>query len=248
MRSAYLKILFAIVMLTALAFEVGAQRYDRGYDFSHSGVFVKKGTWMAGGTANYSIHHNDDFEFLVADNINSVGYRLSVSPAFSYMIKDNLGIGLRMEYSRSMFKLDTAAVNVAGTAISVKNYHMIKQMFTTKAILRNYIPIGDSKRFAMFNETQLSFGFGQGKVLNGNGQYPQGSYDIITNFGINLCPGLMAFADEHFAVEVSVNMLGLNISHVDQTHNQVYHGSRNSTSLNFRVNVLSVGVGLYYYL
>ena len=58
----------------------------------------------------------------------------------------------------------------------------------------------------------------------------------------------MAFADEHFAVELSVKMLGLNISHVDQTHNQIYYGSRNSTSVNFKINVLSVGVGIYYYL
>ena len=100
----------------------------------------------------------------------------------------------------------------------------------------------------MFNETQLSLGFGQGKVLNGNMEYPVGSYEQSTSFGINICPGLMAFADEHFAVEISVNMLGLSILHLDQTHNQVFHGSRNTTSVNFRVNVLSVGVGLYYYL
>ena len=153
MRGALTKILLVSMMLVALAYEAGAQRYDRFYDFSNSGMFVKKGTWVAGGTANYSIHHNDNYEFLVADNINSVGYKLSVSPAVCYMLKNNLGVGLRMEYSRNMFKLDTAAVNVAGTTISIKNYHLIKQMITTKAILRNYIPIGDSKRFAMFNET-----------------------------------------------------------------------------------------------
>ena len=58
----------------------------------------------------------------------------------------------------------------------------------------------------------------------------------------------MAFADEHFAIELSVKMLGLSISHVEQTKNQVYYGSRNSTSINFKINVLTVGVGIYYYL
>ena len=182
------------------------------------------------------------------EGINSVGYRLNVSPAFCYMLKDNLGLGARVEYQRGMFKLDEASLNLGDAALDISNYHILSQKVITKAILRNYIPIGDSRRFAMFNETQLSLGFGQGKVLNGNMEYPVGSYEQSTSFGINICPGLMAFADEHFAVEISVNMLGLSILHLDQTHNQVFHGSRNTTSVNFRVNVLSVGVGLYYYL
>lgn len=45
MRGALTKILLVSMMLVALAYEAGAQRYDRGYDFSKSGVFVKKGTW-----------------------------------------------------------------------------------------------------------------------------------------------------------------------------------------------------------
>ena len=44
MRGALTKILLVSMMLVALAYEAGAQRYDRGYDFSKSGMFVKKGT------------------------------------------------------------------------------------------------------------------------------------------------------------------------------------------------------------
>ena len=240
--------ILTLIALMTLAPRAGAQRYDRGYDFSKNSDYLKKGTWMMGGTGNYSIHHNDDYQLLVVEGINSVGYRLNVSPAFCYMLKDNLGLGARVEYQRGMFKLDEASLNLGDAALDISNSHRLSQKVITKAILRNYIPIGDSRRFAMFNETQLSLGFGQGKVLNGNMEYPVGSYEQSTSFGINICPGLMAFADEHFAVEISVNMLGLSILHLDQTHNQVFHGSRNTTSVNFRVNVLSVGVGLYYYL
>ena len=44
---------FSLVLaLGLLAFKAEAQRYDRGYDLSSRGDFLKKGTWMAGGTAN----------------------------------------------------------------------------------------------------------------------------------------------------------------------------------------------------
>ena len=222
-----LKTTLSIISLTVLALGAGAQRYDRGYSMSNSGSFVKKGTWMAGGTASYSFHNNEDYNLLIIEDINSTGYGVNVSPAFCYMVRNNMGIGMRVEYGRNMLKLDDAHVDIEDVSLDVKDYHWIKQMINAKFILRNYIPLGDSKRFAMFTESQLSFGYGQAKVMN---------------------PGLMAFADEHFAIELSVKMLGLSINHVEQTKNQVYYGSRNSTAINFRINVLTVGFGLYYYL
>lgn len=241
-------ITITFIMLMTLVFNAWGQRYDRGYDLSNPNVFIKKGTWMFGGTANYSLHNYDNYTFTVIENINSTGYKLKISPAFSYTFKDNMGLGLRVDYGRNMMKLDTAAVNVGDIGLSVKDYHILNHKVTAKAILRNYIPLGNSTRFAMFNETQLSLGFGQGKIMDGHGENVKGSYDKITSFGINLCPGLMAFATDNLAVEFSVNMLGLNMDHVDQTHNQIYHGNRKTTSVNFKINILSIGFGLYYYI
>lgn len=243
------KILAAVAVLLCLGpLMARAQRYDRGYDMSKQVTFVEKGSWMVGGTANYSLHNMDNYSFLVIDNINSTGYGLSVSPAFCYMLKDNLGLGMRVDYDRNMFKIDTAAVNVADVGISVRNYHAISHKFKVKAIMKNYIPLGNSRRFAMVNETQLSVGYGQGKIIDGHSDNIAGTYETNTSFGINLCPGMMAFASDHLAVEFNVNMLGFNISHTGQVHNQVAQGSRNTTSVNFKVNVLSVGFGIYYYL
>ncbi len=239
----------AITVLMLWTPAAQAQRYDRGYDMSKPVTFVEKGTWMVGGTADYSLHNMDNYSFLVIDNINSTGYGLSVSPAFCYMIKDNLGLGLRVDYDRNMFKLDNASIDVADIGIDIVNYHAIAHKFKGAAIMRNYLPLGNSRRFAMVNETRLSVGIGQGKVVDGhNEDNVAGSYETSTSFGINLCPGMMAFASDHLAVEFSVNMLGFNISNTRQIHNQVAEGSRTATSVNFKVNVLSVGFGIYYYL
>ena len=65
-----------------------AQHYDRGYEMTPSSPFVKKGTWVAGGTARYSQHLNDDYNLLVISDINSKGYNISVNPKLLYMVKD----------------------------------------------------------------------------------------------------------------------------------------------------------------
>ena len=231
-----------------LPFQVHAQRYDRGYDFSHQSTFIKKGTWMIGGTAKYAIHNMDNYSFLVVDNVNSMGYNLMVSPAFCYMYKDNLGFGMRVEYDRNMTKINEASVDISGLAFSLDDYHSINQSFKTKAIMRNYIPIGDSKVFALVNETQISVGWGQSKIACRVDPGIKGTYAQTSSIGLNICPGMMAFASERLAVEFTVNMLGLQFSRTEQIHNQVITGHLNSTSVNFKINILSVGFGLYYYL
>ena len=119
---------------------------------------------MIGGTAKYSFNSMDNFSFTSADKVSSTNYDFIVSPAFCYMRKDNLGIGMRLEYGRNMASIDTAAVSIQGIGLALDDYQTISQDFRAKAILRNYIPIGDSKVFALVNETQLSFGFGQSKL------------------------------------------------------------------------------------
>ena len=83
-------------MLILGAFGAKAQHYDRGYETNPSSPFLKKGTWMVGGTAKYSYHTNNDYSFAVINNINSTGYDISVKPKLLYMLKDNMGVGLRL--------------------------------------------------------------------------------------------------------------------------------------------------------
>ena len=141
------KNLKAVVTAVLLLWSIGAgaQRHDRGYDMSNPVSFVGQGWWMIGGTADYSFHNMEDYSFAVVEGIDLLGYNLTVSPAFCYMLKDNFGIGARVEYSRNMAKIDTAKVSIAGVDLALDRYHTIDHSIETKAILRNYIPIGDQK-------------------------------------------------------------------------------------------------------
>ena len=115
------------------------------------------------------------------------------------------------------------------------------------AVWRNYIPLGNSRRFALFNELQLSYGAGQAKLIDNHGTSLIGTYEKSSDVSLGLNPGMMAFVNDHLAVEINVGMLGLKYSHVDQVHNQVENGYVDSTSAGFMVNLLSIGVGMSYY-
>ena len=242
------KLIFITIMLCfAGAFSARAQRYDRGFDLNSS-TFVEKGTWMVGGKVGYSTHKNDSYRFLVIEDINSTGYRFTVSPMFCYMIRDNMGLGMRFGYGRNLLSVDSASINIENVGINVKDYFSLSHDFSAMAIYRNYIPLGSSKRFALFNEMQLAYGAGEAKIIDGHGTNIIGSYEKSHSLSLGINPGMIAFINDHLAVEFNVGMLGLQYNNVNQIHNQVSNGSRDATQINFKVNILSLGFGLAYYL
>ena len=63
-------------------------------------TFVPKGQWVAGLSASFSQSNNNNYQFLIVENISGNTYSMKVSPMFCYIFKDNLGIGGRFGYSR----------------------------------------------------------------------------------------------------------------------------------------------------
>lgn len=236
-----------IIMLLLGAFSTEARHYDRGYETVPSSPFVKKGTWVAGGTAKYSQHINSDYNFLVFSNINSVGYSVAVRPKLIYMFKDNMGAGLSVSYNRSMLDLSSGDLAISEIAMNAKDCYQIQHKYTASAIFRAYIPLGDSKRVAMFADLSLGGSYKQGKAFNAGGEYVIGTYKDAYSLELTVDPGIVVFLSERLAVEANVGVFGVSYSWMSQFRNQVYGGYYNSTSAGFMVNLLSLGIGISYY-
>lgn len=212
------------------------------------GVFVPKGQWIAGSSVSYSEHTENNYDFFVVEKINADGYTFKVSPLFGYAIKDNMAIGMRVKYGRTFVKMDETQVSIGDDNFDISNIYQLQHSYSAMAILRNYIPLGSSKRFALFSETQLEFGGSQSKVSNGKGESLTGTYSTSKDLSFGVAPGLVAFVNNYTAIEVSVGVLGLNFSKKNQVTNQVETGEQSSTSANFMINLFSIGLGIAFYL
>ena len=212
-----------------------------------SSPFVQKGTWVAGGTARYSQHVNDDYNLLVISDINSKGYNISLNPKLLYMVKDNMGVGLRFSYDRSMLDLSSADLAISDISMGAKDCYQISHKYSAHAVYRAYIPLAGAKRIAMFADVLLGGSFKQGKAFNANGAYAAGTYTKAYALELAVDPGIVAFLTDRLAVELNVGVFGLGYSWNNQIHNQVDTGFTDSTSAGFMVNLLSLGVGLSYY-
>lgn len=221
--------------------------------FSTDASFVPRGQWIFGGTASYSTHTNKDYKFLIVDNIDSEGYTVGVSPMIAYAIRKNMAIGVRFGYDRTLLSLDNASVSFSGTDINVDYFHRIKHAYTGTIFWRPYIPLGHSNRFAVFAEVQLSLSGGQTRVVAENGvvdgmQNYVGTYSKSFGASIALQPGIVAFVTNNTALELSVGVFGIGVDRVTQLKNQVEEGEYMSSDMNFKINFLSIGFGVSFYL
>ena len=212
-------------------------------------VFVPKGQWVVGSSVSYSEHTEENYQFLIIDKFNSDGYTFNVSPLVTYAVKDNLTMGGRFSYGRTLTKFNGLSVDLGEDLnFDLNDTYQLKHSYSVMAVMRNYINLGTSKRFALYAETQLQFGGSQAKLVTKEGNELTGTYTTSTDVGIGACPGIVAFVNNYTAVEVSVGVLGVNFSKVKQKTDQIYTGDQSSSSANFRINLFSIGLGIAFYL
>lgn len=229
----------------SIAMTPNRRREQRGIS-QPSIEMVPKGQWIFGGTASYSTHSNDSYSFLVIEGIESKGYTFKISPMIGYAVRSNMAIGARFIYSRSLLKIDDAKISMEDINLSVENYYALKHSYEVAAMWRQYIPLGGSKRFALFTECQLAIGGTQSKFVEGSPV--RGTYETGYTVSLGLNPGIVAFATDNVAFELNVGVLGFNYTNTRQVHNQVTVGNRSSSYMNFKVNIFSIGVGMAFYL
>ena len=228
---------------------INEKRRERGLTDPRN-LFVPKGQWVFGGTASYSTHTNEGYQFLIVEGIDSKGYTVRVSPMIAYALTDNMALGGRFIYSRTLLELDKAELQLgdegSDTDLKANNYYSLRHNYSVAAIWRQYIPLGRNKRFALFNETQLSVGGTQARFTNDSPV--KGTYETGYTLSLGISPGIVAFATNNMAVEVNVGVMGISYTHTKQVHNQVTVGKRNTSMMNFKVNIFSIGLGMAFSL
>ena len=187
--------------------------------------------------------------FSLIQNLHGNMMSFNISPYASYFIANNLSVGARFDYGRSVLGLDNVDLNLMDDmSFSLQGFHYFKQSYTGSLTLRTYIPFANSKRFAMFTEVRATGGYGQAKTYKLIEGEKVGTYQDIYSAELGLVPGVMAFLTNEVAFEISVGLLGFNYQKVNQVTNQVEMSQMEKSGINFKVNLLTIGFGLSFYI
>lgn len=212
-------------------------------------VFIPKGQWATGISINYSQTNQSKYQFLIIENLSGDTYSFKVSPMVCYFVKNDMGLGGRFAYSRSLTKLERGDIVLdSETEYTVDNLYRLSHDYSCTAIMRNYFSLGKSKRFGFFNEVQLELGGGQSKLMKGKNEDLTGSYERNFHFNIGIAPGMVMFLNNYSAMEVNVGVLGFGLNSTKQTNDRIYESRRKNESANFRINLFSITFGMTFFL
>ena len=212
-------------------------------------VFVPKKQWLLGGTINYQEWDTDNINLLVLKDIDIEGHTFTASPYFGYFVANNIAIGGRYSYSRHYFYLGNFDLNLGEDFnISLQDLYYLEHTHEGTVFLRTYMPLGRSKMFGFFNDVQLTYAHTVGKNSTGSGVDYDGSYGKTHALKLSFCPGMTAFVTDFMAAEASVSIMGFKYKWQEQQTNRVETGKSRSAGANFRFNLLSINLGITFYL
>ncbi len=226
--------------------EAAAEEFEPDFE---SVNFVPKGQWITGVSVSYSQSTQNNYQFLVLENINGDTYDFKVSPMLLYTFKNDMAAGGKFGYNRSLTKLENADVVLdKETSYNVNHLYRLAHSYYGMAVLRNYFSLGKSKRFGIFTETQFEIGGGQAKIMNGLGQDLTGSFEESFNIGIGLAPGMVVFLNNFAALEVNIGVLGFEYRHTKTLTDRIYEANRKLRDAKFKINLFSITFGVAFYL
>ncbi len=218
-------------------------RFDRGL-FNY--IFIPKGKWGFGITANYGELQTEDIQVLsILKNVDFNGKMYSIKPYVSYFVRSNQSVGLKFDYTRGIADLGSLAMDFDGDLnFNLRDISYYQQSFSVAAFHRAYVGLDSNGRFGIFNEVDLSFGSGSSRFKRLYNGEPKDTRTIITQGALNFSPGVCVFLQDFMSFNVSFGVFGLKWRKENQSTDGVDEGSRVTSGANFRFNIFNINFGL----
>ena len=159
---------------------------------------------------------------------------------YGRFIREGTSIGLGLEYQRE-------DADVTSTQTIGPDMHVDRGVSTATIGLhsRTYLPLGNP-HFYLYNQTEISVGFTWGTEQTTVTETVES--DISgQRYALDLQPGMAVLIARGFAVEASVNVLGLSYD-TERTETPGQPDAvKTTTALDFELDLLKLGIGLTYY-
>lgn len=218
-------------------------RYDRGlFNF----LYIPKGIWQIGITASYGEFSTENLEVLdLISDIDFKGHIFAIRPYFSYFLKNNISVGMRLGYTSGKANIGSFNVDI-DEDMSFKLHDIMykSESYTAALTFSQYLGIARRGRFGVFNEVELAFSSGSSDFHRPfNGEMRE-THTTTMEAALNFSPGLCVYMLDQVSFNISFGVFGLNIKHEKQKENGEYLGSRTTSGANFRFNIFNINFGI----
>lgn len=218
-------------------------RYDRGlYNF----LFIPKGQWALGLTASYGSFDAKDVQMLsVIKDFDFKGTVYSVKPSVAYFWKNNQSVGIKFNYTHGDLNMPNLSVDFDDDLnFSIRDVSYFSETYSVAVFYRNYIGLGREKRFAIFNDVDLSLGGGVSRFKRYYNDELRNTQTDIFEAALNFSPGVCIFVMDYVSFNVSFGVFGIKMRSEKQRTNDIEEGSRFTSGANFKFNIFNINFGI----
>ena len=226
-----------------------SHRIDRGINTI---TYVYKNEIAVGIDVSYGTLSSDDTNLmLLLDDLDFKGSVFTVNPSVGYFFRDNMCVGTRFGYSKVDGNLGNISLDLGSDALnlSLSDILMRSQVMNMGVVLRSYAGVDQKGIFGLFAELELMY-----KVGNSMFSYRTASGPNTTNTNNNqlrlgISAGVAVYIMPKICCNLSFGLGGISFNRIRQ-HDAagLYTGGRTATSMNWKLNLLDIGIGFNVHL
>lgn len=178
---------------------------------------------------------------------------LSMSFVAGYFVNPRTSVGVRGRYNYSRGD-QTLVADFLGVAFNADEYKTqnITSGFETHGFVRNYVALGSDKKFYLFNETSLYFGYkgSYSRAISDPGKANERIRKIRSDnytVGLGISPGITYFSSPRTAIEFQLGTSGFEYTRKEHLTDDTIKGTSNGFSFRDGLSFLRIQFGFSYY-
>ena len=242
------KLFLTILLATLSAMQLSA--IDRGLGNPRS-TYIPKGTVGLSLTGGYNSWKatGEDLEkgVILAGLIDEVNGEVTLAKAsagVSWFFADNWSLGMRFGYAHEDIDVNNLALL---SLINLSNKHVRRETYSGALSVRNYVPLFNSKVFALFFEGRLTGSFGYGKNYADTPRGKEGRYSDLYSAKVGIYPGLSIFATDCISFEVSLPFLEGGMEWDKQIKGQAHDSALSRKFIQFKPGLTGINAGVVFH-
>ena len=233
------------IFLTFLAFHASGQSDTlKGHKITVVDVRLSKGIFLAGGSLGLNLRNTGNQDQLIrkVDGEDLVDFSVRLNGA--YAIKDEVFIGLGLEYGQTSRKGDY--INADDGSLSEVQFY--QTTLSIRPFVKNHLPLDQIGRFNLINQTELIVDLDQSITETTTDRVVTRQISSSQIYGLGLRPGIMVFMIKNFAIEASVNLAGINFSNSTIKRTDIPDEVVRKASIDFKIDIMKLNLGFLIYL
>jgi len=205
--------------------------------------FTKKGSWMSGGTLSLKLKNSNDVDQLIKYVEQNETYEFVIRADAAYAFADQNFAGVALSYGQS--GRSGVFANSDGEIYTEDFYG---NLYSFCPLLKNLTPLDKNGRFNIITQIEFKNQIEQGvkqTVLNETLTRKQ-SVKYTGLLGIR--PGISVFVLRNVAFETTLNVAGVEYSYERAKTTNQPDARTESASIDFKIDVLQLNIGIFVYL